>query len=341
MSRPIHENVGLSHAGKARFQQLGILCFIFQPNLSSRIFISVLDNKMTNFAHLLPTQGTWKQDVSRWLAEDTPSFDIGGFVVGDDEKTATLWCKQSGILAGVPFAQEVFNQTGVVVKWHKVEGEYIDISKEQSGKIAVATVTGPSRKILLAERVALNILARASGIATESFEIVKLAREAGYKGIIAGTRKTTPGFRVVEKYAMIVGGADPHRYDLSSMVMLKDNHVWSTGSISNAVKAARSVAGFSTKIEVEVRSEEEANEAIESGADIIMLDNFKGKELETVAISLKQKWQSSPKTFLLECSGGLRKENIKSYLNDNIDLYSTSSIHQGTPVIDFSLKINY
>lgn len=139
---------------------------------------------------------------------------------------------------------------------------------------------------------------------------------------------------------MIVGGADPHRYDLSSMVMLKDNHIWSTGSITAAIQAARRIAGFATKIEVEVATENDADEAIEAGADIIMLDNFKGKELQTVALSLKERWAGKNKSFLLECSGGLRKENIREYLTDEIDIYSTSSIHQGTPVIDFSLKIN-
>lgn len=139
---------------------------------------------------------------------------------------------------------------------------------------------------------------------------------------------------------MVVGGADPHRYDLSSMVMLKDNHIWSTGSITTAIKAARRIAGFSTKIEVEVASTEDANEAIEAGADIIMLDNFKGAELQSVASSLKVKWANTNKHFLLECSGGLRKENIQEYLTNAIDIYSTSSIHQGVSIIDYSLKIN-
>lgn len=291
-----------------------------------------------NLAFALPSQGRWKEDISRWLAEDVPSFDIGGFVVGEAQHTATLWCKQSGVLAGVPFAQEVFNQVGVQAEWHFKEGEFIKASG--TDKVAVATVSGPVRKLLLAERTALNLLARASGVATESREITQLAKEAGYTGVIAGTRKTTPGLRAVEKYSMIVGGADPHRYDLSSMVMLKDNHVWSTGSITNAVKAARSVAGFATKIEVEVQTEEEADEAIAAGADVIMLDNFKGKELQTAALSIKKRWEGK-KQFLLECSGGLTKENIKEYLTNEIDVYSTSSIHQGTPIIDFSLKINH
>jgi nicotinate-nucleotide pyrophosphorylase (carboxylating) len=160
-----------------------------------------------------------------------------------------------------------------------------------------------------------------------------LAREAGYKGIIAGTRKTTPGFRLVEKYGMLVGGADAHRYDLSAMVMLKDNHVWATGSITDAVKAARKVAGFSIKIEVECQSEAEADEAIEAGADVVMLDNFDSEGLRVAASSIKQRWAGKGKSVLLECSGGLTKDNVKRFVCDAIDIISTSSIHQvSTPV---------
>ena len=114
-------------------------------------------------------------------------------------------------------------------------------------KIAVAQVSGPVRNLLLGERVALNTLARCSGIATASRDLLDASRAAGFEGIVAGTRKTTPGFRLVEKYGMIVGRVDAHRYDLSSMVMLKDNHVWSTGSIASAVTTARQVAGFSIR----------------------------------------------------------------------------------------------
>lgn len=112
--------------------------------------------------------------------------------------------------------------------------------------------------------------------------MLKLARAASYSGIIAGTRKTTPGFRLVEKYGMLVGGIDPHRYDLSSMVMLKDNHIWSKGSIPKAVSAARSVCGFSLRIEVEVRDEAEAVQAIEAGADVVMLDNVSKLDLPSL-----------------------------------------------------------
>jgi len=265
-------------------------------------------------SHLLPP--SWKPQITAWLAEDTPSFDVGGFVVGDVPRTAILWGKSAGILAGVPFFGEVFKQCGCTVTWHLPEGSRIDTSgsgPEPTGKMRIATVEGPARGILLGERVALNLLARCSGVASYSRGLLLNLRGAGYTGILAGTRKTTPGFRLVEKYGMLVGGADTHRMDLSSMVMLKDNHVWSRGSITDAVTAARSAAGFSVKIEVEVQSEEEADEAIAAGADVVMLDNFTGAGVKAAAKSLKERW-AGKKHFLLEVSGGLRIDNAEQYV---------------------------
>ncbi|KAL7948507.1 Quinolinate phosphoribosyl transferase [Trichoderma barbatum] len=291
----------------------------------------------SSFAHLLPP--SWKPQVTAWLAEDTPSFDYAGFVVGEAPRTATLWAKSPGVIAGRPFFDEVFRQCDCAVEWHAEEGSRVDLS-DGTTKIKVATVTGPARGLLLGERVALNTLARCSGVATQSHVLVAKLRKAGYRGILAGTRKTTPGFRLVEKYGMLVGGADGHRMDLSAMVMLKDNHVWSRGSITEAVAAAKAVAGFSTKIEVEVQSEAEADEAIAAGADVVMLDNFTGDGVKIAARSLKERW-AGKKNFLLEVSGGLREDNVEPYVCNDVDIISTSSIHQGVPHVDFSLKINH
>lgn len=189
----------------------------------------------------------------------------------------------------------------------------------------VATVTGPARGLLLGERVALNTLARCSGIATASKELVAVLRQAGYKGVLAGTRKTTPGFRLVEKYGMLAGGADSNRMDLSGMVMLKDNHVWSRGSIADAVAAARSVAGFAMKIEVEVQNEAEADEAIGAGADVVMLDNLTGDEVKVATRSLKQRWHGK-KHFLLEISGGINKNNAAAYVCDGEHHFPTKTL---------------
>ncbi|SPN99994.1 probable nicotinate-nucleotide pyrophosphorylase (carboxylating) [Cephalotrichum gorgonifer] len=292
-----------------------------------------------DLSHLLPS--TYKTQITAWLAEDTPAFDYAGFVVGDAPRTATLWGKSAGILAGVPFFDEVFRQVGCTVEWHAREGSRVDTGgsgAEPTGKMKMATVTGPARGILLGERVALNLLARCSGIASYSRGLLLNLRGAGYEGILAGTRKTTPGFRLVEKYGMLVGGADTHRMDLSSMIMLKDNHVWSRGSITDAVHAARAAGGFSVKIEVEVQSEEEADEAAAAGADIIMLDNFTGPGVKVAAKNLKERW-AGKKQFLLEVSGGLRIDNAEQFVSPHVDILSTSCIHQGVPHVDFSLKI--
>jgi len=297
---------------------------------------------MASYANLLPTSGKWKQQITEWLAEDVPSFDFGAFVVGSKLETGSLYMKQYGVISGIPFASEVFAQCQLEVEWHYTEGYYVSEEelKKANGKIVVATVKGAANNILLAERTALNLLARSSGIATQSYKTKQLADKAGYTGLIAGTRKTTPGLRILEKYSMLVGGVDTHRYDLSSMVMLKDNHITSTGSITEAVKAARSVCGFAIKVEVEVSSEGDAIEAIDAGADVIMLDNFTGEGLQQVARNLRNHYKNLQKSFLLECSGGLTLQNLSTYLCNDIDIYSTSSIHQGTGIVDYSLKIN-
>lgn len=285
-----------------------------------------------NPAHLLPP--SWKKTIATWLEEDTPSFDYGGFVVGETPAEARLLAKSPGILAGVPFFDEVFRQLDCSVEWHVREGDEVGREKKQH----IATVRGPTRHVLLGERVALNTLSRCSGIASKSHSLLQLLRSAGYKNILAGTRKTTPGFRLVEKYGMLIGGCDPHRHDLSAMTMLKDNHVWACGgSIPTAVAAAKSAGGFAIKVEVECQSEEEADAAIEAGADVVMLDNFTPQGVAAASKSLKDRWGRGK--YLIEVSGGLTEENVADYVCDDIDVISSSSIHQGTKHVDFSLKV--
>jgi nicotinate-nucleotide pyrophosphorylase (carboxylating) len=238
-------------------------------------------------ANLLPAH--WRDEIERWMQQDMPKWDIGGFVVGDAPHHAMLLGKSEGVLAGVPFANFVFDYAGCAVEWLKPEGHIIT-REEAANKTPVAKVTGPTRCLLMAERTALNILSRASGVATAAHNAMSIAREHGWHGKVAGTRKTTPGFGLVEKYALLVGGADTHRMDLSSMVMLKDNHIWSTGSITNSVARARTACGFSTKIEVECTSQQDAIEAAKAGADVIMLDNYTGDELKKVAADIKKTW---------------------------------------------------
>ena len=289
----------------------------------------------TSFENLLPPHIS--ATVKKWVDDDMPSFDVGGLVVGDSIKKAQLWMKSSGVFAGKPFVTEIFKCLCCEIRWEEIakkEGEYIEV--ENGTKILIATVSGPVKALLQGERTALNTLSRCSGVATVSANAVRIARELNWNGYVAGTRKTTPGdFRIVEKYGLLVGGAATHRLDLSQMVMLKDNHIWSAGSITNAVKLARKAAGFSQKIEVECQSLEEALEAAKAGADIVMLDNFLPNNLKRDAQVIKEQFPH----ILIEASGGITSDTMPQYLSEHIDIVSQGKLTQGYNCIDFSLKI--
>jgi nicotinate-nucleotide pyrophosphorylase (carboxylating) len=286
--------------------------------------------------------------ISAWLKEDIPSFDYGGWVVGSSIKTAKLYCKQNGVLCGVPFVNEIFKQLNCKVSWLVPEGTriYVNSSTPHShepssiftkeSRLVVAELSGSVRDLLIGERLALNIVCRASGIATKAMLLKEIALNADYHGIIAATRKTTPGFRLVEKYACLVGGCDTHRMDLSSMIMLKDNHIWASKSIANAVTLAKRAGGFSLKITVECQSEAEAREAIAAGADIVMLDNFTPEGCKVAAKNLKASFPQ----VLVECSGGLNEVNCTAYFDQNIDILSFGCLTQSVKHIDFSLKVD-
>lgn len=280
-----------------------------------------------DFANLIPDG--FDLEILSWLKEDIPSFDIGGLVVGDKFNKAVLLGKGYGILAGCPFFSKVFEILDCKIEWLKLEGEKINPIEQ------VAFVSGKTKNILQGERLALNILTRASGVATFANDMANLAKSKGFTGKIAGTRKTTPGFRMVEKYALIVGGADTHRMDLSSMVMLKDNHIASAGNITNAVKMAKGITSVWYKIEVECKSFEQAEEAIQSGADIVMLDNFSPDEAKKTAQKLKEKYPQS----IIEISGGIKKNSLEEYFSPYFDIISMGSLTTNYTPVDFSLKI--
>jgi len=284
-----------------------------------------------------------KSIVSQWLEDDIPSnFDVGGYVVGNSIQTAELWMKSDGILAGIPFFNAVFDVCGECnIQWEDIaiEGTMFNVGKINSNgnkKVKLATVTGPVSHLLRGERTALNSLSRCSGVATLSHKCVQIAKSNNWTGEVAGTRKTTPGFRLVEKYGLLVGGASTHRLDLSQMVMLKDNHIWScNGSIEEAVKKARGVSGFSQKIEVECQSLEEAIIAAKSGADVVMLDNFTPEQLKKDAKTFKEKYPH----VVVEASGGITIDTMADYFSDDVNVISQGKLTQGYDCVDFSLKI--
>lgn len=284
-------------------------------------------------ARILPP--AFKDEVINWLRDDCPAFDVGGFVVGSKIEVAHLICKENCILAGIPFANVVFECMKLSVNWKFEEGSYIDVSSAPQGRVVVAEVVGPCNQLLLAERTALNIVSRACGVATLAHRAKRIADEVNWHGWVAGTRKTTPGFKIVEKYALLVGGCATHRLDLSQMTMLKDNHIMSRGSITAAVKAAKSCSGFSTKVEVECQSSDEALEACSSGADIVMLDNFKSDTIHAAARIVKDLYPH----VLVEASGGIRLDTMQQFMGPHVDIISMGALTHGYQVVDFSLKV--
>ncbi|XP_075784873.1 nicotinate-nucleotide pyrophosphorylase [carboxylating] [Pelodiscus sinensis] len=317
-----------SHAGQFVRPRSPSSCPSLQDAAAGRRCQSGAMTSRPDLAHLLPPPRV-RQLVRDWLREDAPAFDPAGCTVGERLGLAVLLCKSPGVLAGCPFFDAVFSELGCTVEWFQPEGAWLEPVAR------VAEVRGKARHLLLGERTALNCLGRCSGVATAAGRVCRLAREAGWRGLVAGTRKTTPGFRLAEKYALLVGGASGHRYDLGSLVMLKDNHVWAAGGIAQAVQTAQRVAGFHLKLEVECRSLEEALEAAEAGSDIVMLDNFSPEDLHSAARALKD---AHPRV-MVEASGGISEENVSQFFGPCIDVLSLGCLTQSAQAVDFSLKI--
>lgn len=261
------------------------------------------------------------------LEEDINSEDVTTNSVMPHYKKGQveLICKEDGIVAGLQVFQRVFQlldpKTEVV--FDVQDGEVV-----QKGQ-HMATVVGDIRVLLSGERTALNYLQRMSGIATYTNKVAKLLE--GTKTTLLDTRKTTPCMRIFEKYAVSVGGGSNHRYNLSDGVLLKDNHIDAAGSVKAAVLAAKAYAPFVRKIEVETESLEQVQEALEAGADIIMLDNMT-PDMMAEAVKLID---GRAKT---ECSGNITKENIEKITAIGVDYVSSGALTHSAPILDISLK---
>lgn len=261
------------------------------------------------------------------LEEDINSEDVTTNSVMPHYKKGQveLICKEDGIVAGLQVFQRVFQlldpKTEVV--FDVQDGEAV-----QNGQ-HMATVVGDIRVLLSGERTALNYLQRMSGIATYTNKVAKLLE--GTKTTLLDTRKTTPCMRIFEKYAVTVGGGSNHRYNLSDGVLLKDNHIDAAGSVKAAVLAAKAYAPFVRKIEVETETLEQVQEALEAGADIIMLDNMT-PDMMAEAVKLID---GRAKT---ECSGNITKENIEKITAIGVDYVSSGALTHSAPILDISLK---
>lgn len=267
--------------------------------------------------------------IKNALREDITTVDTASeaiFQLGD-QASVELIAKQDGVLAGIPIFQRVFElvnpKDDIKFIWFKKEGDAITEGE------TLCKLKGSVQSLLSGERVALNFMQRLSGIATATRQMVDALDDPSIT--ILDTRKTTPGLRLFEKYAVRVGGGHNHRYNLSDMMMLKDNHIAAVGSVAKAIEKARRFDPFVNKVEVEVESLDQVKEAVEAGADIIMLDNFAMNELGRAIDLIDGR-------ALIECSGNISPENVNRYQGFDIDFISSGSITHSAGILDLSMK---
>lgn len=261
------------------------------------------------------------------LQEDITSEDVSTNAVMRSavKGTVDLIAKEDGIIAGLDVYARVFQ---ILDEKTEISFNFKDGEAVKKGDL-LGTVTGDIRVLLSGERVALNYLQRMSGIATYTKQVSKLLE--GSKVTLLDTRKTTPNCRVFEKYAVRIGGGCNHRYNLSDGVLLKDNHIGASGSVAKAVAMAKEYAPFVRKIEIEVETMEQVKEAVEAGADIIMLDNMTPEMMKEAVELIAGRAQT-------ECSGNITKENIAKILETGVDFVSSGALTHSAPILDISMK---
>ena len=261
------------------------------------------------------------------LQEDITSEDVSTNAVMPTatKGTVDLIAKEDGVIAGLDIYARVFTilDEKTEIDFHCKDGDEV-----KKGDL-MATVTGDIRVLLSGERVALNYLQRMSGIATYTRQVAGLLE--GSNVTLLDTRKTTPNCRVFEKYAVRVGGGCNHRYNLSDGVLLKDNHIGAAGSVTKAVQMAKAYAPFVRKIEIEVETLEQVKEAVEAGADIIMLDNMTPEVMKQAVELIDGRAQT-------ECSGNITKENIQKIREIGVDFVSSGALTHSAPILDISMK---
>ena len=261
------------------------------------------------------------------LKEDITSEDVStnSVMPHPQQGEVDLICKEDGIICGLQVFERTFTllDSNTTVEFFVKDGDHVKAG-ELMGK-----VHGDIRVLLCGERTALNYLQRMSGIATYTSQVAKLLEGTGIK--LLDTRKTTPNNRIFEKYAVKAGGGYNHRYNLSDGVLLKDNHIGAAGSVRRAVEMARDYAPFVRKIEVETENLDMVREAVEAGADIIMLDNMTPEQMKEAVKIIDGRAKT-------ECSGNVTKENIDRLINIGVDYISSGALTHSAPIMDISLK---
>ncbi|MDP2841161.1 MAG: carboxylating nicotinate-nucleotide diphosphorylase [Candidatus Methanoperedens sp.] len=265
-------------------------------------------------------------ELERFIDEDSGYNDISSSIVPECKVQAEVIAREDGVVAGLSEAAQVFEYFNVLSTTDLTDGS--SIKKND----VLFILDGGARSILRAERLALNFLGRMSGIATLTRKYVERAGNVR----IACTRKTTPGFRKFEKKAVIAGGGDPHRFNLSDAVMIKDNHITVLG-LEKAVKEAFRIASFTQKIEVEVETVDDAIHAAELGVDIIMFDNMTADKIEESIKSITEK--GLRESIILEASGGISLENIAECASCGVDVISVGALTHSSRWLDISLRV--
>ncbi|GAB3668109.1 carboxylating nicotinate-nucleotide diphosphorylase [Halopiger thermotolerans] len=262
--------------------------------------------------------------IDRWLREDVGHHDVTNELPGETD--GRLVAKESGVVAGLEAAAAVFDYLGVHVVDRLEDGTRVDVGDE------LLAVEGAARDVLRGERVAVNLAGHAAGIATRTRRAVEAARAESDDVRIAATRKTTPGLRGIEKRAVVAGGGDTHRLDLSHMAMVKDNHVAEMG-LEDAIDHFRDRTSFATKIDVEVESVADAPRAAAAGADIVLLDNMTPAETREAVDALAEY-----EGVLAEASGGITLETVADYAATGVDVVSMGSLTHSAPALDLSFR---
>ena len=269
----------------------------------------------------------WDAVILATLKEDIPWEDVSAnAVVPEDARGhADLIAKADGVVAGLPVFCRTFEllDEDVQIDLHVQEGERV------TAGTLLAEVTGNLRALLSGERTALNFLQRMSGIATYTRQMAQLLEGTGTT--LLDTRKTTPLLRSLEKYAVSVGGGSNHRFNLSDGVLLKDNHIGAAGGVRQAIGLARAYAPFVRRIEIEVETLEQLDEALDAGADIVMLDNMKGEALEEAVRRARGRAET-------EISGNVTRENLERYVALGVNYISSGALTHRAPILDVSLK---
>lgn len=261
------------------------------------------------------------------LAEDAPGGDMTTLCTVSESAAAHGYfiAKEAGIIAGTDIAKRVFDLVGdgVETVFFVKEGD-----KAEKGQ-RIGEISGPARTVLTGERTALNLMQRASGIATATAEAV--GRVSGTNAKICDTRKTMPGLRALDKYAVRIGGGTNHRFNLSDGILIKDNHIAAAGGITAAVSAARARAPHTLKIEVEVETFDQLREALDAKADIIMLDNMSVEDMRTAV-------RITAGRALLEASGNMGERDLRAVAETGVDLISVGALTHSVKALDISLK---